>query len=586
MKNRNRPLTALTLAACVSFPALLKAQQHDQLTASPRLTAEKDQERSEKYGQRELAALETNLESQGIKTSRDGIQEYLRQVTDSKQDWSTARNLIRQLGSDRFSEREAAQQSLMMLPVCPLDPLREATRSSDPEIAFRAKAVLQYAIPRQSQTVNQVIQGIELLQLSGLTKEIFLAVSKFQDEEQIVRSAKKTVLAVVTPGDATFLSSQMTRKTVAPLREISICALRQLENETLADQFEMWSRNPEFSEFTRLESALALADLGDRRSLELLMELMVEGATNTVRARSKVALRKLTGQDFKYTAYDKAEIRAKQAERWQEWITQMGMTAKLRFPLRTVPSSQSAWNEHTLVSLCGVGPTTNKVILYDEAMQEVWSYDSKYPTSAEKMENGNILIAEYHGRRVIEVNPRREIVREYAVRMANSAQPLENGNILLATGGANTVLEIDSEGNTVWELQGNGSFEDAVRLESGNTLIAEGNRNGYDLYEVDPDGERVWEIALPSSVYGGLDAIQPLENGNVLLSLVRGDAVEVDRDTCSVVWQSDDIDARDTFRLDNGNYLVLTKSELLEVDHEGKRVWSKEIDTTSGSIRR
>ena len=58
------------------------------------------------------------------------------------------RKLIRQLGSDQFVEREDAQQALMELSVPPIDLLREAAESSDLEIAYRARKILQIRDPR------------------------------------------------------------------------------------------------------------------------------------------------------------------------------------------------------------------------------------------------------------------------------------------------------------------------------------------------------------------------------------------------------------------------------------------------------
>ncbi|MGF1583551.1 MAG: HEAT repeat domain-containing protein [Gemmataceae bacterium] len=271
----------------------------------------------------------------------------------------------------------------------------------------------------------------------------------------------------------------------------------------MADQFETWACNEEFEELTRLESARALADLGDRRSLDVLVGLMVEANSVQVRALSKVALGKLTGQKFSFDASARADVRNKQAKVWQQWIAANSKTAKLNYHL----PSKSCLNGHTLVALCGVSKTTNKVIEYDEGMNESWSYESGYPTSAEKMQNGNVLIAELHKSRVFEVTPEKQIVRQYPVRHCSSARPLVNENFLV-TGDARVkrqparnqgdiyaAYEVNPDGKIVWELQIKGmEIHDAIRLENGNKLVlmsGTSRRSGYFVAEYDGAGKSV-----------------------------------------------------------------------------------------------
>jgi len=47
----------------------------------------------------------------------------------------------------------------------------------------------------------------------------------------------------------------------------------------------------------------------------------------------------------------------------------------------------------------------NKIVEFDEGMNEVFSYTCQGPWSAVKLPNGNYLIAEYRQNRVIEVSP-------------------------------------------------------------------------------------------------------------------------------------------------------------------------------------
>jgi hypothetical protein len=121
------------------------------------------------------------------------------------------------------------------------------------------------------------------------------------------------------------------------------------------------------------------------------------------------------------------------------------------------------------------------------------------------------MIAESGNRRIIEVDRTGEIVKEIpltvdhpdAHRDTRLARKLENGHYLVCHEGDGTVREYDDAGKVVWsyaldlggrprapghgtEGHGNEVFG-AIRLPTGNTLIATGN--GNRVIEVNPDGK-------------------------------------------------------------------------------------------------
>ena len=81
----------------------------------------------------------------------------------------------------------------------------------------------------------------------------------------------------------------------------------------------------------------------------------------------------------------------------------------------------------------------------------------------------------------------------------------------------------------------------AVRLKSGNTLIAGGNNNR--VVEVTPKGEIVWQVdqkELPGVTLAWVTTLQVLPSGNVIIGNCHGtdknpQLIEVTRDK-KVVW--------------------------------------------------
>ncbi|MGF1583553.1 MAG: HEAT repeat domain-containing protein [Gemmataceae bacterium] len=542
-------------------------------------------QRREQIRNEEIAALKTYLQSQRIIMSKEGLQKYLRQITEIG-DRSVAKKLIGQLGSPRYRVRAEAQQSLMKLKEIPLDLLREASKNSLEE-RLRVEKILNNYIPRQRLIVKKVIRAIELLDASGLTKEIFTAVSKFQDEKSVVRSAKQAMSVVVTKEDVSYLSSQMKPGTAAPLQEISIPALRRLEDPRLADGFMQWSRDAKLGEEVRLESALALVDVGDRRAMNLLVGFMTDAESQKVRARSQLALRRFTGQSLPYSASADDRTRAKQVDAYKTWIAANARTAKLNFPLRLVRSPLEGL---TLVAMWG----SKKVALYDRDLNEVWSYGCKYPRAAVKLPNGNILIAQHLPNRIIEVNLDKKIVRIIPVN-TNNVVPLENGNLLVGghfvggNSGRNRVdfaAEITLEGKTVRKIgggvQGRGRICNAVPLENGNTIVLRQRTSGFDLLEYNLENKLVWSCV--ASKGSAVETVQALENGNILCTVMGGTAIEVNRDK-EIVWQCKLAGLRSAWRTEDGNTLLMNGTQLIEVNPEGKKVKVKD-GMSSGHVRR
>lgn len=221
------------------------------------------------------------------------------------------------------------------------------------------------------------------------------------------------------------------------------------------------------------------------------------------------------------------------------------------------------------------GPAVAEV---DRSGQVVWKYVCKpkegYTGRVEvhafqRLPDGNTMIAESGNRRIIEVAPDGSIVKEVpltvekpnAHRDTRMARKLDNGHYLVCHEGDGCVREYDPAGKVVWtyelDLAGrprsNGHGPEghgvevygAVRLPSGNTLIAGGNNNR--VIEVDPAGKVVWSLdqkELPGITLAWVTTLHVLENGNIIVGNCHAgpgnpQLFEVTRDK-KVVWRFND----------------------------------------------
>jgi hypothetical protein len=215
-----------------------------------------------------------------------------------------------------------------------------------------------------------------------------------------------------------------------------------------------------------------------------------------------------------------------------------------------------------------------KIVEISPKKEIVWSYESKpkegYKGRVEvhafqRLADGSTMIAESGNSRIIEVDASGKILKVVPLKVAKSdahrdtrmVRKLANNNYLVCQESEGCVREYDATGKVVWEYkldlnnrprsgghgpEGHGiEVYGAVRLPSGNTLIAGGNNNR--VIEVDPSGKIVWQVdqkELPGITLAWVTTLQVLPNGNIIIGNCHGtdknpQLIEVTRDK-KVVW--------------------------------------------------
>lgn len=189
--------------------------------------------------------------------------------------------------------------------------------------------------------------------------------------------------------------------------------------------------------------------------------------------------------------------------------------------------------KHRLLYAYGGKPTGVREI--DRKTQKVvWDYVSHSPQvlACERLSNGSTLLAEQGPSRVVEVNPKQQVVSSVAVPNAEQAfhrqlrliHRLRSGNLLAAIEAEGAAREVDPNGKVVWEIKGLSDVYEALRLANGNTLVACGTQKR--VIEVTPGGATVWELTaqdVPELNLTWITSLQQLRNGNFVMgNFLRG----------------------------------------------------------------
>lgn len=240
---------------------------------------------------------------------------------------------------------------------------------------------------------------------------------------------------------------------------------------------------------------------------------------------------------------------------------------------------------------------SNKVVEIDVKNKKVvWVYDSATASgnagrkvevhAFQPLSNGSVMIAESGPARIIEVDRNGNLLTEINLKVDNPnahtdtrlVRKIADGNYLVCHEGDGKLREYDSTGEVVWEYEvplfgqqprkGHGpeSFGNklcsAIRLASGNTLVATGN--GHSVIEVSPDKEVIWHLKqndLPGITLSWVTTLEALPNGNYVIGNCHAGPdqpllIEVEPNSKKVVWQFDQFE---TF----GN--SVSNSQLLDV---------------------
>jgi outer membrane protein assembly factor BamB len=520
------------------------------------------------------AAHAATLRANGLEIEPEALRAYLESLHPDGEARARVRGLIRQLGDESFSRREAATQALLRLPVRTSGLADAAAAGDDPEVRWRAAQVEKLARGRVARLLFAVFSVIEAERMPGLAEPLLTSVPVCE-EQYLQEKAAAALRAIVGPQDVPVLREVAEGR--HPLtghdpasRVAAVTALEAVLGSGSDDLLRPLLGDAD--EIVRTAAGRALLNHGNRAGLVGLGTLL-ESESPSVRVRAIRALRGATGQEIPFAPHDPPEQRQAAARQWQQWIAGQGQSAELIVPLREAEvlfgrtlltnytqqeiieldaQGEIVWraelpgvwacrglpNGHRLVA----SYTGKMLVEYDATGEVVWKCVElpDKPYDVQRLPNGNTLVPCYNGE-IVEVRPDHGIAwRLQLPERAKSAQALENGNILLVLYSSGRVVEIDRSGEVVWEAAGMDRPYSVQRLSNGNTLVA--NRTGNRVVEIDRQGTEVWSYEAKLSLYQAQ-------------------------------------------RLPDGGTLVVGSSGVVEVDRQGREVWSLPQNGLRGAHR-
>jgi hypothetical protein len=502
----------------------------------------------------------------GVAPNPEAALAYLESLIPAGDPNAVADALIRQLGDDDFERRELAATRLVSMPSLPRGKLELAMQSADPEIRWRARVVLG----RLGTTGNRVLLAA-LREVSHAPPpnavDVLVRLAAF-DTLEPQQIAMQHALNKITNASHLSLLQQASAAGPAFSRIAAASALQRLNDErgrnALAALLD--DSNPRAVLF----AARALGNVGDRRSLAALSKLLASDDVATANESANF-VSALVGRDFGYSAYGDVAVRRAAAVEMQRWLASEGTSAPLTFPVAEPVIARGDLAGNTLVACGNMG----FVLELDPKGVELWRFNI-ISWSAEKLPNGNVLIAGYQANQVVEVNKHGAVVWNRTGINAMRAKPLADGHILIADFAGQRVVEWNEDRQEIWTTKTPENCFDAERLPNGNTVFCCPNL----IREVDADGQTVRELKID----GRANSIQVLANGHWLVANFQKNQVQEYNREGKIVWSFDETTPCDALRLKNGKTLIAGNRRGIELAPDGKTV--REIaQTRYGSVR-
>jgi HEAT repeat protein len=524
-----------------------------------------------------LAEDEVLLQKAKLPSDAAALVEFFRKRTLHEGDGTRIQAWIKQLGGDRFKEREEASRRLVEVGKAALGQIRLAAKSSDQEVARRAEICLEMITVYPGPGLPAAALRLLARRPSADAVEALLDYLPFADDARVEEEVFATlcVLSLREPRVDPVLIRAL--ENVQPVkRAAAALVLGRVGDKDQCAQVRALFKDADPR--VRLRAAQGLLSVKDRPAIELLVGLIGENVPADVGQQAEALLSQLA-QDKAPTVSltdSSPELRRKCHEAWTAWWRDHGSKDNLPNPL----TGNRLLGLTMVAELIGANANGNRIYELAQDGKVRWELNNlQGPIDAQMLPGGRVLVAEHNAQRVTERNLKGDVLKTFKVSSNPVAcQRLTNGNTFIAT--YNTVAEFDPEEKLLYQHNASsgvgGVIYDGCKLPNGNILCIAGRGT---LLELKSNGEKVTTLQLGAN--GGWCGVAPLPNGRFLVAMLNpGKVVEVDR-AGTVHWSAVVPDACHAVRLPNGNTLVacMNKQKVVEINRGGQTVWEQ---TTTG----
>lgn len=270
------------------------------------------------------------LRRMGIGWDQTSVSKYLERIHVPIDIEDNVAELIQQLDSDSFRDREEAQKQLLALGTLARPALSRTAENGSFEAKARASAILEAPSVTQNDATLSSLMRITALRPTKESVRLLVGILPHCVSQNLATTAREVLVDVSTPADLPFL--KRTIEEVGPQAQsilVHVCA-NGLGPSRAGEVYHLLENK---NAKVRFATARALLDLGDRKSLSVLIDLL-DDDDNDLNRRAAATLRATTGESFGFDERLSPEKKREAVEAWREWLAKHGENASLRFPIQ------------------------------------------------------------------------------------------------------------------------------------------------------------------------------------------------------------------------------------------------------------
>jgi hypothetical protein len=508
------------------------------------------------------------LKSNGIEDDSREIVKFLRSRSATNLQLRKIQELIQKFGSEDFEERELASRSLLSYGLSSVGLLKQAERSTDPEIVRRSEQCLEQIekFPVSMVTVAAIRRLADLKPVET-TEVLIQFLAQIDDDSQATEIRRTLASVAMRDGKADPLMIKALSSPDLILRANVAEAFARGGDTSLREQMRKLAES-ETNLQIRLPVLLALINHAkDKLAVDLLLKNL-DSIPNDSIWRIEEILVALSGENGpSVSLVGDAATRQKGAETWKNWWSVNRDKVDLA-KLEETPKTLG----YTMILEMDIRGIGGRIIELDANGKERWKMTGlQFPSDAQFLAGNRLLVVEHNASKVTERDLTGKELWSYQVMQPINATKQANGNYLIIA--RNVVMEINREQDKVTVIKKielpTYDIGCGKRLRNGDLLLL--TRQGM-IVRLDKDGKLIKSFSVGMVNYWSW--LDVLPNDRVLIT-GRTSILEFDLNTGNKISTIPFLQAGSVQRLANGNLLVTAQGQAFvsEIDRLGKSVW-------------
>jgi HEAT repeat protein len=481
----------------------------------------------------------------------------------NQEDQKKIKDLIRELGDDKFEVREKASSKIKGLGDLVVPTLRSLTNSTDVEIKGRAKALLEEMGESKSKPVSSsLVKILALKNTKGFLGALLAYLPVAESDEQFSDFLESAILyarkqPTASPEALELLDSENPRVKLA-----SALLLLPFDDSNSKESVKkiLGGKNP----WIQSRLAMAMVGLADKSAMPVLIQSLAD-LTQEQASEADAFLFEIAGTNLPSDLPSSPSDRKKTKDAWLNWWNKNA--DKISLAKCLMGNLQTISNGNIIISSLA----NNQVFELDRNGKSRWTISGlSGPMDAQSLPNGRILITEHHNMKITERNTRGEILWTKTV----TSNPLSSTRLksgLTSITCRNMILEVDRTGKELLNIpRPQSDIMSAERLRDGTYLVA---TNQMTLLKIDRSGKESNIIRLPLGVASHANDI--LQDGTTILPLTWHNKLQEMDPSGKVILDITVTQPTAAVKLPNKNILVATQTnppKLIELDRSGKQV--------------